>query len=152
MRAPFQILAIPYKFMNNIRLYCIFHRADSDQWQFIAGGGEADETPLEAAKREAFEESGTQSSNWKELKSISYLPVTVISEVHRKNWDADTYVIPEYTFGFECTDPIKLSCEHTEYIWTTYEEAINKLKWDSNRTALYELNCWLEATKERMGK
>ena len=27
-------------------------------WQFIAGGGEADETLLEAAKREANEEAG----------------------------------------------------------------------------------------------
>ncbi len=147
MRAPFQILAIPYKITNNTPLYCIFHRADLRQWQFIAGGGENEETPLEAAKREAFEESGVKSGNWKKLKSLSYLPATVIHEKHRKNWDADTYVIPEYTFGFECTENVSLSSEHTEYIWTTYEEAVKKLKWDSNRTALYELNCWIEATK-----
>lgn len=42
MRAPFQILAIPYKIVNGSPLYCVFHRADFDQWQFIAGGGEDD--------------------------------------------------------------------------------------------------------------
>ncbi len=55
MRAPFQIRAIPYRMINESLMYCVFHRADFDQWQFIAGGGENNETPLEAAKREAIE-------------------------------------------------------------------------------------------------
>ena len=147
MRAPFQILAIPYKIIETTPLFCIYCRADSGDWQFIAGGGENTETPLEAAKREAFEESGIKSTNWKELKSLSYLPVTVIQEKYRRNWDKDTYVIPEYVFGVECTGDITLSAEHTKYFWTTYEEAVKKLKWDSNRTALYELNCILTDTK-----
>lgn len=75
---------------------------------------------------------------------IRYIPATVISEKHRRHWDKDTYVIPEYTFGFECKEDIKLSHEHTECVWLTYDEATKKLKWDSNRTALYELHCRLE--------
>jgi len=143
MRAPFQILAIPYLIVNGFPKYCVFHRADHDQWQFIAGGGEDNETPLEAARRETFEEGGVQSDKWVELKSLSYLPVTIISEKRRQHWTKDTYVIPEYTFGFECQRDIQLSHEHTEFVWLTYEEANQKLKWDSNRTALYELNCRL---------
>ena len=50
MRAAFQILAIPYRIIDGTPRYCVFHRADHDQWQFIAGGGEDEETPLEAAK------------------------------------------------------------------------------------------------------
>lgn len=125
----------------------MFHRADHDQWQFIAGGGEDDETPLEAAKRETFEESGVTSSKWVELTSLSYIPATVIHKEHRRNWNKDTYVIPEYTFGFECIEDITLSHEHTECIWVTYEEATKKLKWDSNRIAMYELNCCLVGNK-----
>lgn len=147
MRAPFQILAIPYRIINGQLQYCVFHRADFDQWQFIAGGGENNETPLDAAKREALEEGGVQSDKWVELESLSYLPVIIISEKHRQYWSKDTYVIPEYTFGFECNEEIKLSYEHTECVWVTYDEAAKKLKWDSNRTALYELNCRLEAIK-----
>lgn len=140
MRASFQILAIPYKIIDGSPRYCVFHRADHDQWQFIAGGGEDDETPIEAAKREAWEESGVRTGKWIELKSLAYIPVSIISERHRRHWDKDTYVIPEYSFGFECYDDIKLSREHTDCIWLPYEEANQMLKWDSNCTALYELN------------
>lgn len=53
--------------------------------------------------------------------------------------------MPEYAFGFECANEIELSHEHTECVWLTYKDACAKLKWDSNRTALYELKCRLEA-------
>ena len=148
MRAPFQILAIPYRFIDGSPKYCVFHRADHDQWQFIAGGGEDNETPFEAAKRETFEEGGVQSDKWMELKSLAYIPVTIISEKHRQHWDKHTYVIPEHAFGFECREDIQLSHEHTECVWLTYDEVNRKLKWDSNRTAVYELYChWKETNR-----
>ncbi len=86
MRAPFQILAIPYRIVDGTPMYCVFHRADHDQWQFIAGGGEDNETPLAAAKRETFEEGGVHSTQWLGLKSLSYIPVTIISEMRRKHY------------------------------------------------------------------
>lgn len=70
MRAAFQILAIPYQIIEGTPRYCVFHRADHDQWQFIAGGGEDNETPLEAAKRETLEESSIRADRWIELKSL----------------------------------------------------------------------------------
>lgn len=145
MRTPFQILAIPYKIIDGSTLYCVFHRADFDQWQFIAGGGENEETPIQAAKREVYEECGCDPKKLIKLKSTAYIPATVISEKHRRHWNENTFVIPEHTFGFECKESIKLSREHTDCVWLSYEEAYKKLKWDSNRTALYELNCRLEA-------
>lgn len=112
MRAAFQILTIPYRITDGFPCYCVFHRADADQWQFIAGGGEDAETPFDAAKREVFEEAGVQSDQWIALKSISYIPVTAISEKHRQHWVKNIYVIPEYTFGFLCNEAIKISHEH----------------------------------------
>lgn len=142
MRAPFQILAIPYKKEKEL-LYCVLHRADSDQWQFIAGGGEDSETPKEAAVREVFEEAGIENADVMELVSRAYVPANVIKECHRKCWPKDTYVLPEYHFAFCCNAEIMVSKEHTEYVWISYEEAMGKSTWDSNRTALYELNCRL---------
>ena len=147
MRAPFQILAIPYKIVNGSPLYCVFHRADFDQWQFIAGGGEDDESPVQAAKREISEEGGVIVDNIIELKSMCYIPTDIFPKLYLYNWPENTYVVPEYAFGFECVDEIELSHEHTECVWLTYENAYKKLKWDSNRTALYELNRRLEAMK-----
>lgn len=143
MRAPFQILAIPYRITDSTPLYCVFHRSDFDQWQFIAGGGEDSETPLEAAKREIFEESGIKAKNIIELKSMCYIPTDIFPKKYLYNWAKDTFVVPEYSFGFECEEDITLSHEHIEFVWLKYEEARKKLKWDSNRTALYELNCRL---------
>lgn len=143
MRAPFQILAIPYKIIDNLPVYCVFHRADFDQWQFISGGGEDDETPLQAAIREIYEEGGINVDNILELKSMCYIPTDIFPEKYLHNWAENTYVVPEYSFGFHCKEDIKLSHEHVECIWLKYEEACSKLKWDSNRTALYELHCRL---------
>lgn len=147
MRAPFQVLVIPYKWIGSSPLFCLFRRSDGKQWQFIAGGGEDDETPLEAAMREAAEESSVRSNTWKALKSLSYVPSSVIQEQFRKGWPANTCVIPEYAFAFECSEDVCLSREHTEYQWLSYEEAVIRLEWDSNRTALYELNCRLKNKK-----
>ena len=143
MRAPFQILAIPYKIENGEAQYCVYHRSDHDQWQFISGGGEDSETPLQAAKREIYEESGICAENILQLKSMCSIPTDIFPLKYLKNWPADTYVVPEYTFAFPCDGAMQLSHEHTEYVWLSYEAACSRLKWDSNRTALYELHCRL---------
>ena len=145
MRAPFQILAIPYKAVDSSIFYCVFHRSDFDQWQFIAGGGEDDESPVQAAKREIWEESGVVADKMMELKSMCCIPTNIFPKCYLDNWLKDTYVVPEYAFAFECKDTMKLSHEHTECVWLGYEDVIKKLKWDSNKTALYELNCRLLA-------
>ncbi len=64
-RAPLQILVLPYRHLALERSaqfeYAVFSRADYPCWQFIAGGAEDQESPLEAASREAFEEAGIES-------------------------------------------------------------------------------------------
>jgi len=50
-------------------------------------------------------------------------------------------VIPEYAFAVEVSDmKIRLSDEHTEYRWVDYQTAKSMLKYDSNKTALWELD------------
>ena len=143
MRAPFQILAIPFRITDGRILACVFHRADIDQWQFISGGGEDNETPAEAAVREISEESGISCAELIPLKSMCHIPANIFRPEHLANWPADTYVIPEYTFGFRCDGEILLSHEHTECVWMEFDAACRCLTWDSNRTALYELCCIL---------
>ena len=143
MREPYQILSIPYHIVDDTPLFCIFRRADSSYWQFIAGGGEDGETPFEAAKREIIKEIGVELKNIKKLTCIAYVPAEVIAENKRQHWDKNTFVIPEYSFAFECDLEPLLSNEHTEYKWLTYDEARKLLKWDSNKVAMYEINCQL---------
>ena len=148
MRAPFQILAIPYR-KNAEYQFCVLHRADNDQYQFVAGGGEDGETPLEAAVREMKKETSIAALSVISLTSIAYIPANVISEEHRRLWDKNLFVIPEYAFGFSCNTEIRLSDEHVGFEWLAYEDAMSRLTWDSNKTALYELHCRLLASEQK---
>ena len=144
MREPYQILSIPYRIVDGTPLFCIFLRRDSDYWQFIAGGGENGETPIEAVKRETIEEIGVGPINIKQLTCIAYVPAEVIAESRRQHWNKNVYVIPEYSFAFQCDLEPVLSNEHNEYKWLTHDEARKLLKWDSNKVAMYEIKCILE--------
>ena len=65
-------------------------------------GGEDDETPPEAARRELFEETGIRAETLLPLKSLAYIRTNVYSAVARAHWPDDLYVLPEYSFAFEC--------------------------------------------------
>ncbi len=143
MRAPYQTLSIPYRKKDGVIYYCVLHRSDCDMWQFIAGGGEEGESPEITSMREIFEEGGVTVKKVTPLRSMAYIPTTIFPNIKSYNWPSDTYVVPEYAFAFECNEEIVISHEHTEYVWLTFDEAYTKLYWDSNRAALYELDCRL---------
>lgn len=149
MRQPHQILAFPYKKnKNNEYVYAIFCRSGSkERWQGIAGGVEENETYLEACKREANEEANiSYESKVIELESISTMPVVNVTKEFI--WGDSVYLIYEHCYGIDATnDDIKLSHEHSKFEWLSYEEAVKKLKWDSNRNALWELNWKLTNNK-----
>lgn len=140
-RAKFQVLIIPFRIVENgVPEFAITKRSDMDAWQFLSGGGEDNETPHQAAKREANEEGGIPyESELLELDSAASVPATCFSA--HKEWGNDVYVVPEYTFGVNIEDKdLILSTEHTERQWLKYKEASKKLRWDSNKIALWELN------------
>ncbi len=144
MRAPFQVLAIPFRKIGRSLEFCVFHRRRHDTWQFISGGGEDAETPLQAVQREVAEESGVATDDFISLRSMCYIRSDIYPEQYRNNWPKDMYIIPEYSFGFECNEDIRISDEHSGFRWVSYEEAMDLLKYDSNKTAMYELKCRLE--------
>lgn len=119
MREPYQILSIPYKIIDGEIVFCIFKRDNGNYRQFIAGGGENGETPLEAAERETTEEIVIEPKNIEQLTCIAYVLAEVIAESLRQYWDKNTVVIPEYSFAFECDSESTLSHEHTECVWYT---------------------------------
>ena len=145
MRAPFQILAVPYRFIKGELCFCVFRRADFDVWQFIAGGGEDNEKPIQAALREIKEETSVTAEKLTELKSVAFVPAEIVAENMRTHWDKNIFVIPEYSFAFECNADPTISREHSEYQWLPYNDARKLLKWDSNKVAMYEAMCRLNS-------
>jgi dATP pyrophosphohydrolase len=152
-RAPFQVLVIPYWWWDDGELRYAFFKRNHDTggyWQGIAGGGEDAETPLEAAKREALEEAGIPGdAAYLELASCTTIPVIHVSGFE---WGPDVLVIPEHTFGVQAQpDTIRLSDEHTTHRWFPLDEAMAVLQWDSNRTALWELDYRLTHDLTKLG-
>jgi dihydroneopterin triphosphate diphosphatase len=139
-RAPFQVIVIPYRIAAAGQFqYLVFRRSDQNVWQWIAGGGEEHEKPEQTARREAFEEAGIpKDAPLIRLDSMASIPVIFFSDAHR--WDPNLHVIPEFSFGMAVTGEIHLSNEHRESVWLDYETARSYLEWDSNKTALWELN------------
>lgn len=145
MRAPFQILAVPYRFIKGELRFCVFRRTGSDVWQFVAGGGENNEKPIQAAQREIKEETGVTAEKLTELKSVAFVPTEIVAENIRTHWDKNIFVIPEYSFAFECNADPTISREHSEYKWLPYNDVRKLLKWDSNKVAMYEIMCRLNS-------
>jgi dATP pyrophosphohydrolase len=142
-RAPFQVIVFPYRQTEDrIFEYAIFFRRTlryGDFWQAISGGGEDDESPLQAARREANEEGGLPlETAYIQLDCTAGIPAPQAAGML---WGPDVLIVPEYAFGAEAQDhEIILSPEHTAYQWVTYEDAQSMLRFDSNRNALWELD------------
>ncbi|GLQ57183.1 NUDIX hydrolase [Devosia nitrariae] len=139
-RAPFQVLVLPFRLAEGGREYGLFRRSDSGEWQGIAGGGDEGEAPLIAAGREMEEESGLP-------RNLPLLPLDTIAMVPRTqfqrngHWGPEILVVPEFSFGVDAThSELVLSHEHGEAGWFPLNIAIDRLNWDSNRTALWELD------------
>jgi len=137
-RAPFQILVLPYRRSGSGIEYLVLHRSDSDTWQAVAGGGENRETALQAAKRECREELGTEGQDWIPLDTVSSIRKTLFTG--NELWVDHPYVILEHAFGMRLSGDPRLSHEHDDCRWVQYEEAHGLFRYDSNRTALWELN------------
>ena len=141
-RAKYQVLVLPYKRQENEILYCIFKRSDMDVWQFIAGGGEdEDASPLISAKREAYEEAHIPfESQYAALETTCSISTECFKNA-RTLWGETCLVIPEHCFAVEIADAgIKISDEHTDFEWVDYQTAVRRLKYDSNKVALWELD------------
>lgn len=142
-RAKYQVLVIPFFITGDTVLYCIFQRSDMENcWQFVAGGGEEEDlTPLISAKREAFEEAGISSdAHFTQLETTSSISTEHFPKA-RRYWGERCLVIPEYCFAAALTEQkVVLSDEHTQFEWVDYDTAMERLQYDSNKVALWELD------------
>jgi len=134
-------MVIPYRSIGAGKFeYALLKRSDAGFWQGVSGGGEDDESPLEAAKRETCEETSiSMDLEFIQLDTVHPVPVTAFAVGDL--WGEDVYVIPQYNFGVLADNQqIVLSHEHTEYRWLKYEEAYDMIEFDGNKTALWELD------------
>lgn len=128
-----QVEIIVFRIQNKEIEYLLLRRAAERGgfWQPITGGVEGDEAINKASIREVEEETGI--TEFKRLiEDVYYFEFDSVGYGHRK----------EYVFGMEITPEtsIKLSWEHDEMKWCSFEEALSLLKYETNKEALRRLN------------
>lgn len=99
------------------------------------------ESPLEAAKRESWEEACiAEELPCIQLQARALIPATCFPDLA----DTDVENLVEYSFAVQVApNTVKLSCEHNGLRWLGFEEAMQILKWESNKDALRELHATL---------
>lgn len=121
------------------RLYLLLRRvADHGGfWQFVTGSVEAEETHLQTAVRETFEETGIVCRE-NDLIDLHLINIFEISLLWLKKYAPGVTHNEEVCFALRVEkrkillDPV----EHTDYVWVDYESALSMLHWESNRKAL----------------
>jgi 8-oxo-dGTP pyrophosphatase MutT (NUDIX family) len=132
MRLPIQVEAIIFRRNGNKIEYLLLKRIPERNgfWQPVTGGVEEGETRKEALHREIREETG--------VKNV----ITVIEGLHHFEF-SDPNLNQEYVYGVEVSPSEEIVLdgkEHSEYRWSSFEEALQLLNWKENKEALRRLN------------
>lgn len=130
MSQTMKIQAILYRSTPDISYLLMKRPADrGDYWTPITGHVEANEKLLDALAREIEEETG--------ISEFSYIIDLRVPQRFKKGDEE----VEEHAFGVQVdTDSIRISKEHSEYAWLSYDEANARLKWDAHKTSLQVLN------------
>lgn len=142
MREPFTVLVFLFRAQPGPVRFAIFRRADDGNWQSVSGGVEAGETPADAARREVVEETAVSQTNpLYRLDMVSGVEKSCFAaSVH---WPDGLYIVRKYFFAMDVTSDraeVTISDEHVEFRWMSYDEAYAALRYDDDKTALWELN------------
>ena len=138
MRIPIQVLVYPVRKNNNNWEYLMLKRIISrgGVWQGVTGAPEVGETIAEGAKRELCEETGYRSFTLIKTE-VSY--IIPMQDRWKDIYPEDTKEIPEYLFIAninESSPPQIDPIEHDDWKWCKYEEAMDLLSWENNKSAL----------------
>jgi dihydroneopterin triphosphate diphosphatase len=127
-----QVEAIIFKIVGNEIFFLLLKRNEQKGgfWQPVTGGVEEGETLVQAVNREL----------WEETDIIEY--IRMIQDVYYFEFDIENFgTMKEYVFGIEISlnTKVKISPEHTEMKWCSFGEAMELLKYESNKIAFEKL-------------
>ena len=109
-------------------------------WQCVTGKIEADEPAWKTAVRELKEETG--------LTPINMFVADHVSQFYEANKNRMN-LIP--VFGIEVeSDEVKLSDEHSKFVWADFDFAFKKLVWRGQKDGLFSVNNMLSLDDDRI--
>ena len=124
-------------------------RYPSGHFDYARGHLEAGETKKEAALREVREETGIREVQFfdKEFHT-KFFYVAKGGERERRIPDGKGVIIFKEVFmypGKVANKDIRLSHEHTEYVWLPYQEALAKVTFENAQRVLAETEAYLSS-------
>ena len=123
---------------NSKNMFLLLHYP-SGHWDFVKGKMEKGESTHETATRETKEETG--------IKDIIYLEN--FEEWVEYNFQYQGELVQKKVVFFLAetkTEEVKISHEHSEFIWTDYNSAMKKTTFDNAKTVLTKAQTLLSKT------
>jgi 8-oxo-dGTP pyrophosphatase MutT (NUDIX family) len=121
--------------------YLLLHQTQG-HYSFPKGHQEKGENDEETAVRELEEESGIKKEDIifeKEFKTFM--------KYSFKHGNEIIFKIVNFFLAKSKTKKIKLSGEHTDFLWLHYEEALKKLEFENSKLILKKANSYLVKKK-----
>jgi dATP pyrophosphohydrolase len=116
---------------NGVHKFLLLKRADENKiypgiWQMVTGGIEHDEVTVDAVKRELLEETGLKPQKLFVVPKINsfYFPTS------------DKIVLSPVFLAIVNTTDVKISEEHSEYKWVSFDEAVDLIYWPNQVESL----------------
>lgn len=137
LKKPFSVLVV---IQNTRNEFLLIQRADDAAfWQSVTGCIEDNETPLQCAYREVFEETGI---NCEELGyTIADLDITNYYDI-RKDWrhryESGSITNTEYVFYLKVETDTAIILdpnEHTDFVWLDFKTAYTRFYSKTNKEA-----------------
>jgi len=113
------------------------HKIYPTTWQMITASCEEDESTIETALRELGEETGLEASEMFVVPHIN----TFYFDNH------DSICLSPVFMAMVDSDDVKISDEHTEYRWATYDEAKQLIAWPDQIESLEMIHKYLNDRK-----
>lgn len=110
-------------------------------WQSVTGSLEWDELPLQAARREVYEETGIVVRE-DQLRDTGVVNAFEIVAENRHLYAPGTVTNTEHMFTLELPGPMAIRlnpAEHDAFLWTPVREAAEKTASLTNRDAILRL-------------
>lgn len=116
---------------------------DLGHWGFVKGHIEADETPVDAFLREAYEETGLTAQD------LSIIP-GFHEKIHYfyKKGGQTIFKEVQYFLADSRSRTIALSFEHKTYLWLPFMEAIKTITFPEDREILEKAHAFLYRAKK----
>ncbi|HEY9232532.1 MAG TPA: dihydroneopterin triphosphate diphosphatase [Blastocatellia bacterium] len=138
-KQPRSVQVVLFAEMPSGREYLLLRRVRGHGgfWQSVTGSLEGDETHIEAAIREVYEETGYHPRQ-EELIPLGIVNVFEIAPQWRVKYAPGVTHNEEVCFALEVArqDVLIDRIEHDAFAWVNYDTAMQMIYWESTRRAL----------------